>query len=246
MSQPAGHTGAEAEEYSDENQEEYSDEDQEEDNDDGIRRVRYRYTPAHPDFVRPFFIPQDMLDGPNGPVLKAILEAEKEKSKKPVKPEDTTGGKGSSGKGSSKQNSGKRTRDTKDTPSGRGGKDKKPRGSKAKSEDPELDPESGEEFPPEYDPMNIMREETRQLRIISNNPSNLALLPDTWAGHFRGFPIPNALFYKKSQTASKWPRIYEHTEGQDYPGRYRALLLLGVACRSAYSFVRLQGISEPY
>ncbi|KAI4603676.1 hypothetical protein KJ359_003493 [Pestalotiopsis sp. 9143b] len=233
MSQSAGHTAADEEEFYDENQEEYYDEDLEEENDEdddeGLRRIRYRYTPADPNFVTPFFIPQDFLDGPNGHLFKAMLEAEK--SKNATEPKDTTGEKGSSGKGSSKQNSGKRTRDPSETPGGRGRKDKKSRRSKVKPEDPESDPESGKEFGPEYDPLNVMREETRQLRIISNNPKNIALLPDTWAGHFRGFPIPDALFYKKTQTVSTWPRIYEHTDGQDYHGSKVFLSLVKVQSR---------------
>ncbi|KAF3007059.1 hypothetical protein E8E14_003506 [Neopestalotiopsis sp. 37M] len=72
---------------------------------------------------------------------------------------------------------------------------------------------SGSKTP--VDVLNL-REETRQLHIISSNPGNIALLPDTWASHFRGFPIPNGLFYRKTREASSWPRIYEHTDGQDY------------------------------
>lgn len=68
-------------------------------------------------------------------------------------------------------------------------------------------------------PLVNLREEQKQLHVIAKYPGEIALLPDTWAGHFRAFPLPHGVFYKKTRKDSSWPRIYERSDGQDFHGR---------------------------
>jgi hypothetical protein len=68
-------------------------------------------------------------------------------------------------------------------------------------------------------PLIDFREEQKELHIIANYPGKIALLSDSWAGHFKGFPIPRGLFYRQVSNRRYRPRIYEHTPGQDYHGK---------------------------
>ncbi|KAK6064890.1 hypothetical protein SCUP515_11526 [Seiridium cupressi] len=80
-------------------------------------------------------------------------------------------------------------------------------------------------------PFANFRDEQKQLHIISRNPAGVALLPETWQGHFNGIPIPQGLFYKKTNYGIRWPRIYERTDGQDYHGSKTLINIIKVQSR---------------
>ncbi|KAM0814678.1 hypothetical protein AB5N19_00468 [Seiridium cardinale] len=80
-------------------------------------------------------------------------------------------------------------------------------------------------------PFANFRDEQKQLHIISRNPAGVALLPETWRGHFNGIPIPEGLFYKKTNYGIRWPRIYERTDGQDYHGSKALINIIKVQSR---------------
>lgn len=87
-----------------------------------------------------------------------------------------------------------------------------------------------------------LREEQKQLHVIAKHPGEIALLPDTWADHFRAVPLPRGVFYKKTRKTSNWPRIYERSEGQDFHGGYYSINHSLPEHQSVDILNRLQGI----
>ncbi|KAI5868426.1 hypothetical protein GGS23DRAFT_609143 [Durotheca rogersii] len=70
----------------------------------------------------------------------------------------------------------------------------------------------------ENDPDGEWRLEQVYLNEILKARNEYSLMPSTWRMHFRGIPLPEGLFYTKTQAVSHRPRIYAHSEQFDYRG----------------------------
>ncbi|KAI0009513.1 hypothetical protein F4779DRAFT_368028 [Xylariaceae sp. FL0662B] len=75
-----------------------------------------------------------------------------------------------------------------------------------------------EETDLEYDPEDGWRIEQVFLNQILNARNEYTLMPSTWRMHFRGIPLPDGLFYIKTQSQSVRPRIYARSDRLEYRG----------------------------
>ncbi|KAI1076790.1 hypothetical protein F5B20DRAFT_572635 [Whalleya microplaca] len=70
----------------------------------------------------------------------------------------------------------------------------------------------------EYGPEEGWRIEQVFLNQVLNARNEYTLMPSTWKMHFKGIPLPDGLFYIKTQNASIRPRIYARTDRLEYRG----------------------------
>ncbi|KAI2473013.1 hypothetical protein F4781DRAFT_381506 [Annulohypoxylon bovei var. microspora] len=70
----------------------------------------------------------------------------------------------------------------------------------------------------DYDPEDGWRYEQVFLNQILRGRDEYTLMPSTWKMHFRGIPLPEGLFYIKTQAVSVRPRIYARTDRLEYRG----------------------------
>ncbi|KAI2620104.1 hypothetical protein GGR54DRAFT_602501 [Hypoxylon sp. NC1633] len=83
----------------------------------------------------------------------------------------------------------------------------------------------------DYDPEEGWRYEQVFLNQILNARNEYTLMPTTWRLHFRGIPLPEGLFYVKTQALSTRPRIYAHTDRLEYRGAVALRYLIQIGAR---------------
>ena len=70
-----------------------------------------------------------------------------------------------------------------------------------------------------YDPEGYWHEDQIALNVILNARNEYTLMPSTWKFSFKGIPLPEGLFYRKTKDIATRPRIYPHNERAEYRGR---------------------------
>lgn len=80
--------------------------------------------------------------------------------------------------------------------------------------------ETNTESGPDYDPDDGWRYEQIYINQILKARDEYTLMPTTWRMHFRGVPLPDGLFYVKTQAVSARPRIYALNDRLEYQGTF--------------------------
>ncbi|KAL7627656.1 hypothetical protein AAE478_001849 [Parahypoxylon ruwenzoriense] len=93
--------------------------------------------------------------------------------------------------------------------------------------EPSTEPETDED----YGPDEGWRIEQVFLNEILNARNEYTLMPSTWRMHFRGIPLPEGLFYVKTQAMSHRPRIYAHSDRFDFRGAMALRKLIDLHAR---------------